>query len=378
MVKEFFKSTFRTLGRIFAYIVLGILAYMIFQWFGISTAHAATLTPNNLQFEGYHIFPDNTYFYDAGNTSSYTWDSPRNYSINRSNAVYQNVNILAGHTYLLKWDIEYTVYNENQIDYNFDFVMFFGATTATCDTIVEKYVVETSSDDLLNKYTAHNRLWCYVNSTINANYIYTAYFHVYQSLWSYNITFEFNEQDASSQDIIDNNNANFNKLIDQINQNNAQINQNFYNIDNSINDLDNTMTSEESPDTDIFLDQIEGMQPSPTPVNDIILLPINILNKELQVLGNTCDAWTINWGPLLSDKSLSIPCIYPGRYLNGYSWQGYTLWELIDFMVCLFLGYQIMMLVIAAYNDITSLNDTFHSMYTPTSYWQDPGKRYYS
>lgn len=349
MVTEFFKSIFRTLGRIFAYIVLGILAYFIFQWFGISTAHASTLTPNNLQFEGYHIFPDNTYFYDAGNTSSYTWDSPRNYSINRSNAVYQNVNILAGHTYLLKWDIEYIVYNENQIDYNFDFVMFFGATTATCDTIVEKYVVETSSDDLLNKYTAHNRLWCYINSTINANYIYTAYFHVYQSLWSYNITFEFNEQDASSQDIIDNNNANFNKLIDQINQNNAQINQNFYNIDNSINNVDDTLKDDSITNPSNAFNGFNSSLADDSGIETIFLLPVRLFQAVLNGL-NSESCSNISFGSLYG-TNLTLNCI------NIESFVGSGLYNLLDLLCAFGLIFGIRKYILLIFERISSLKE---------------------
>lgn len=117
-----------------------------------------------------------------------------------------------------------------------------------------------------------------------------------------------------------------------------------------------TLTDETAPDTPDFKDIDIS---SDTPVSDLILMPINYLNKLINVFSGTCSDYVLDFGIFNSDYKLTLPCIKGEKYL------GANLWKIIDMFICFFMCFNIGMLAVTIFNDWTSLRDTYDSLYEP-------------
>lgn len=143
-------------------------------------------------------------------------------------------------------------------------------------------------------------------------------------------------------------------IVDQnttiINQNN-QTNENLENIEN-------TITDETPPtiDDNTFGDIDVGTSGA---VSGLITMPITLLNKLTNSLNDTCTPYTMPFGLTGGNETLTFPCIDLEDYL------GSTIWNYMDLFICLFMGYEIAMLIISSFESITSLEDGFASLYTP-------------
>ena len=93
---------------------------------------------------------------------------------------------------------------------------------------------------------------------------------------------------------------------------------------------------------------------SMTPVSDLLTLPITLINAYISGMSGTCQS--INLGELYGSY-LILPCINLQDYL------GSDLWSLIDTIFSLYLIYNIAMLFITAFDNLTSLKDDFSSLY---------------
>lgn len=128
-----------------------------------------------------------------------------------------------------------------------------------------------------------------------------------------------------------------------------QTNQNLQDINNSITDDTGVSDNEIS---DIFQDLDIS---SDTPISDLLTMPITLVQAYLDGFGGSCSS--INLGSLYG-TNLIIPCI------DLESKLGSGLWTLIDVLFSLFMVYNIAMLVIRIFDDVTSLNDTFKDVTT--------------
>lgn len=138
-----------------------------------------------------------------------------------------------------------------------------------------------------------------------------------------------------------------------------------YNTDYCINKLDETndqlagindsITNQSPPDTDNFLGGLQNLVQD-GPITSLILLPISLLNRYVEGFNGTCSP--IHLGSLYG-TDLTLPCI------NLSSVLGDTLWNIIDSLVSIFFIYNIGLLFVSAFNSVTSLRDTFDSLYTP-------------
>lgn len=155
----------------------------------------------------------------------------------------------------------------------------------------------------------------------------------------------------NTQNIIDNNNSNTNKIIENNNSNSQ-------NIINSNEEIKNTLTDETSPtiDDNTFGDIDVGTSGA---VSGLITLPLTLLTKLNNSLNDSCTPYTIPFGLTGGNETLTFPCIKPQEYL------GSTIWNYIDLFVCLFMVYEIAMLIVSSFESITSLEDGFASLYTP-------------
>lgn len=152
-------------------------------------------------------------------------------------------------------------------------------------------------------------------------------------------------------------------LIDMVNQNNTIINQNQQIIDkqqqviDSNKDINDTLKNEDISDIDFSLSGIEDI--SDTPVSDMILLPITLLNKLNDSTSSSCTSWVMPFDFTGGNNVLKLPCINLETYL------GSDLVRIIDDLICIFMTFSIIMSFVSFFNDITGLRDTYDSMYQP-------------
>lgn len=122
-------------------------------------------------------------------------------------------------------------------------------------------------------------------------------------------------------------------------------------LDDSINSLNDNIINDDAPDIDLNLNES-----SDTPISDLLTMPLTILNTLITNLSDTCSNYTI---PFFFSTTVTFPCFTLSDYL------GSTVTNYIDLFICLYMCYNIAMLCISVFDDITSLNDIFNSLYTP-------------
>lgn len=159
-----------------------------------------------------------------------------------------------------------------------------------------------------------------------------------------------NNQDKNNQDLIDNQNKNHQEQIENDNKNQQETNERLDGIKDSIND--DTPPEVNNAFGDIKLDKDSA-------ISDLLLLPIKYLQRILNLSSKTCSSYSLNFGIFNSDYILKMPCI------NLENFFGSQLWATIDYLICFFMIYEICMLFVSAFEDLTSLRDTYDSLYQP-------------
>lgn len=139
-------------------------------------------------------------------------------------------------------------------------------------------------------------------------------------------------------------------VIDNQNKNQQETNDRLDNINGSLND-------DTAPDTNSAFSDIKLNTNSA--ISNLVLMPINYLNRVLTLSQNTCSSYSIDFGIFNSNYKLNLPCIKLENYF------GSTWWNVIDYLICFFMIYNIIMLAISAFEDITSLRDSYDSLYQP-------------
>lgn len=370
--KRIFKSIFRTLGRIAAYILLGILAYFIFSWFDNSVdaagfeSHIYNLgvINSNTGYVNYnrqdrqYIFPNNSAYLvsvvPVYGSNNITTISPSSYEIEVIVALYSTTEIS---TWPNLPTISMAFANNN------------GSVVGTCDGVSSWAKTQNNGRDGLYYYQEYRYYCSQLDVTQNFNFmsfdITDTYGHnldinAFNGLDLFRIKFIDLNDMTDTDAIITNNNQNTQEIINNQNNNTTIINE-------SITDIEDILNDDTDADVSILFD-IEDYMPSDTPITNLLLLPINLLNASYNGLNGTCQAWEIPMGSFFNNYSLTFPCInLAHRFGNqsGWTWQGFSLWEIIDYMFSIYMIYNLAMLVIAAYTKISSLVDPWEELYIP-------------
>lgn len=120
--------------------------------------------------------------------------------------------------------------------------------------------------------------------------------------------------------------------------------------------LTDSIISEDSPNTNQDIQDMDDMVASDTPITDLITMPLTLINAYINGIGATCSP--VNLGNLYG-TTLTLPCINLEQRL------GSNLWGIIDALFSLFMCYNIGMLFVSAFDGITSLRDDFEGLYQP-------------
>lgn len=132
------------------------------------------------------------------------------------------------------------------------------------------------------------------------------------------------------------------------------------NTTNAINKTNDTLKDQSDANTSGFLQDI-NQDYSNNPVSDLITMPITFLQTLNNNVSGSCITW--NLGSLLG-SNVTMPCI------NLQEIIGSNLYNLIDMAICLFLAYNIGLMCVTIWNNMTSLKDDFDDMYSPKHVYQ--------
>ena len=166
-------------------------------------------------------------------------------------------------------------------------------------------------------------------------------------------------QDATEGDqIMQNATENANRIIANQNQNAEAIIDSIVDLGDTMNEvivgvgnLNDTLTDNTAPNDYSFFNNI-GLS-NDTPISNLILMPITLLNAINTGFSGTCSP--VDLGTLY-DYDLILPCI------NLQTRLGNSLWSTIDGLISIFLIYEIALLIINAFEDMTSLNDSYTNL----------------
>lgn len=190
--------------------------------------------------------------------------------------------------------------------------------------------------------TGHSIIWYYLN---------TSYSLGFAEVTSHSVTNTGNTFADSTENIINNQNENTQKIINSQKETKNAIDKNTQE-QKKTNDF---MEDDSSPDTNSFWNDMQ-QDYSSTPVSDLLLMPITLLNAYYNGFNSSCSPYS--FGSLYGTE-LKFPCI------NLESYLGSTLFNIIDSLCVFGIIYAIGMLCVWFWDSLTSLRDTFDSLYVP-------------
>lgn len=178
------------------------------------------------------------------------------------------------------------------------------------------------------------------NSVSSSTTIYYAGYHLE------NLGLATNLSSSDIQNIINNSGLATASSQNEIKTSLNQVRQEITDLNNSIDDVNDSITSEDEPTID--LSDIDTA--SSTPISDLVTLPASLLNSYLSAFSGSCTSYTL---PLPFNHSITLPCFTISDYV------GSSVANIIDMAICLFMAYEIVLLFIRIFDDITTLSDTY-------------------
>lgn len=161
---------------------------------------------------------------------------------------------------------------------------------------------------------------------------------------------------TTNSDIIASNNQNTQNIITNNNNNTQQIINSQNNISNEI--IDNTAPS--SSDINDFQEDLPTMGWGI--VTNIVTLPIMILNDFISLLNSSCSP--ISLGSLYN-QPIELTCVNVSQKLG-------SVYTIIDTIIACYIYYNILMFIVGIWDNWTSFNEDFESLYigkhTPQGY----------
>lgn len=120
-------------------------------------------------------------------------------------------------------------------------------------------------------------------------------------------------------------------------------------------DVNNTLNDDSDADTQGLFSDL-SFDYSNTPVSDLITMPITFLQRLNNNFNANCFPITLG---RLYGHTITLPC------LNIEGRMGQPLSTYADYAMCLFMAFNIAMMCVTIWNNLTSLKDDFDNMYEP-------------
>lgn len=131
-----------------------------------------------------------------------------------------------------------------------------------------------------------------------------------------------------------------------------ETNDKLNNLNDKQNETNDKLTSEDYDVPDFSDLQLAD----DAPISNLVMFPLNLINKFIDAFNGTCQSYTL---PFFDNTNITLPCF------NGEKYFGSSLWNTIGMFSSFFMIYEIGMLCVTAFNDFTSMKDTYDSLYTP-------------
>lgn len=385
MVKDFFRGFGYTIGKIIAFLFIGILSAFLLSKVDISKIPFKQLImktvfinakAESVSGSGYLgqkvcfmgsctdgidsnvsqqlFFPTNTYTIINGYTGSV---GNRSYTYVRLLYLYfTNSTFSANNTY----KIVFTIDTGTGINYETRTLTYCGNSADVSRCSISWNDLYDSS---LNHYTA---TIYYTPTTTVSSPTFIIGSSTGNHYFLYNSTSTNQGVRIVSMDVtVDNTGTG--AIINNNNQNTQNIINSQTEINNSINDISDTLNDTTQPNTSNFFNNLGNYAPSMTPITDLLNMPYNLINRFLNGFNGSCSS--INLGSLYG-TTLVLPCIDLGSLL------GSQLWGIIDILFVGIMCLNIGELLIHDFNSLLTLNDEFESTYTPKHIYQPKHGRY--
>ena len=120
---------------------------------------------------------------------------------------------------------------------------------------------------------------------------------------------------------------------------------------NALNNLNDTLNDDSSA---TFDSSMINLIPN-APITNLLTIPISLLQSILTRANNTCSPISI---PFLFNHNITFPCFTLSDYFGSVA-------NTIDLCICFVMIYNIFMLFVSVFEDITTLRDSFLGLYEP-------------
>lgn len=134
--------------------------------------------------------------------------------------------------------------------------------------------------------------------------------------------------------------------VSQVQQGINEVKSSLSTLTQAQQETNNTIKDETAPTVDLS----DVNLTSTTPISDLLTLPLSLLNTYLNAFSGTCTNYTL---PLPFNHSVTLNCFTIGDVV------GSNVAYIIDMAICLFMAYEIVLLFIKIFEDMTSLSDTY-------------------
>ena len=305
----------------------------------------------------YYTYYNGTTLRDNGTGLMNLYYGP-NSSINRIQWLYQLYTFDSNYLYDITFTTYYTINNSNSGDWITAFANSCDIYTGT-GSYYQCYLNSGRQNNkdyvemtILNMQgTNSNTLWLNLYSSLNTS--------VYIPQLSYSLQIVRKEDNKATSDdiynatdnVINNNNANTDKVIDNQNKNQEQTNSYLdaqINSQNQTNEKLDNITDSNVDDPSSSINSFQNMLASNGVITQLVTLPVTLFSKVLNSVNGTCSNY--NLGSLLG-TDLILPCINIQNYL------GSTLWSVIDVLISGLFVYAISRKFIKVFENLSSMKD---------------------
>lgn len=100
-------------------------------------------------------------------------------------------------------------------------------------------------------------------------------------------------------------------------------------------------------------DVLQSQDETDSPITDLVSMPITLLNNLYNGFNSSCTSFNLG---TFYGSNLTLPCINLSNRLGA-------LWSIIDILLSIFLAYNIGLMCIRIYNNLTTLKDDSNSVY---------------
>lgn len=365
-LKEIFRSIARVFGRVIAYIIIGTIIYFIVG--AKVNAAFVTLGGDNIvsirNSSGTILSSNTSNTYPNQATLTATLNNSKTntkFRIELPNLTWATANFdfIVNYTIIVRNDSTSVVnlaltqtkyYWEGGVEITSGCSTTFSRSdSAMSDYIDQSYFYVTTSCYGISPPSNKNNI--YIETPLTSISSGGSYAFRGISLTNAQRDARANSETNNNQEVINSINNQTTTIINNNNANTQNITNAQNETTNAINNMTDSITDTSEPTNYDFFNNI-GLS-NDTPISNMLLFPITLLNAINTSTSASCSP--VSLGSLFGTE-LILPCI------NLEQRFGSSLWSSIDTITSIIIIYNLVMMVVAAFEDMTSLNDSYTSL----------------